>query len=212
MVTRKVLIMALSIENRIKSKIYSHGRGWCFTLKDFSNLGSVESIKISVHRLAKNGMIKRIIIGLYHYPKKSKLLGDIPPSSSQIANALANKYKIKIQPSGTYAANLLGLSDQVPAKVVYLTDGASKKIKIGKRQIIFKKTTPKNMMLAGKISGLIIQALKYLGKEHIDEKKIRIIKRKMTPNDKKILAKDTNLAPNWVAKIIKEQILKDKNG
>lgn len=201
--------MKQGVENKVKSRIFGHGRGWCFTLKDFSDLGGEESIKISVHRLAKEELVQRLKIGLYYYPEKSDLFGDVPPSLEKVAKALANKYKIRIQPSGAFAANLLGLSEQVPAKVVYLTDGDSKKVNIGKRQIIFKKTTPKNMKLAGKVTGLVIQALRYIGKEHIDEKKIKIIQKNLSEADKKMLAKDAILAPNWIAKIIHEQIIEN---
>jgi hypothetical protein len=204
--------MTQAIENKVKSRIYGHGRGWCFTIKDFSGLGSEAGIKISVHRLAKQKLIQRLIPGLYYYPENSELFGIAPPRLENIALALANKYKIKIQPSGAYAANLLGLSEQVPAKVVYLTDGANKNIKIGKRQIIFKKTTPKNMKLAGKTSGLVIQALRFLGKEHIDDKKINILKNKLNDEDKKALKKDVSFAPNWIAKIIRENIAEDHSG
>ena len=199
--------MIQSIENKVKSRIYGHGRGWCFTLKDFVDLGSEEAIKVSMYRLTKQELIQRLKIGLYYYPDKSELFGYVPPSLEKVATALANKYKIKIQPSGAFAANLLGLSEQVPAKVVYLTDGDSKKISLGKRQLIFKNTTPKNMSLAGKTSGLVIQALRYLGKEHIDEEKINIIKRKLNNEEKKALSKDSSFAPNWIAKIIREKIV-----
>jgi hypothetical protein len=175
-------------------------------LKDFTDLANEDAIKISLHRIAKEGIVERLKTGLYYYPETSDLFGAVPASLEKIAAALANKYKIKIQPSGAYAANLLGLSEQVPAKVVYLTDGETKKITIGKRQIIFKKTTPKNMSLAGKTSGLVIQALRYLGKDHIDEKKIGTIKRKLNEADKKALLRDASFAPNWIVKIIRDQI------
>jgi hypothetical protein len=204
--------MLQSIENKVKSRVYGHGRGWCFTLKDFADLGSPESIKISVHRLSKEGLIQRLKIGLYCYPERSELLGTVPPRLENIAHALANKYKVKIQPSGAYAANLLGLSEQVPARIVYLTDGESRKIIIGKRQIVFKKTSPKNMSLTGKTSGLIIQALRYIGKDHVDEKKINILKRRLNEEDKKALAKDSPFAPNWIIKVIREKILGSDHG
>jgi hypothetical protein len=199
--------MSQGVENKVKSRIYGHGKGWVFTLKDFIDLGSEESIKVALHRLAKDGIVERIKRGLYYYPEESALFGVVPASLEKIAAALANKYKIRIQPSGAYAANLLGLSEQVPAKVVYLTDGETKKIVIGKRQIIFKKTTPKNMSLASKTSGLVIQALRFLGKDHIDEKKINIIKKKLSDADKKALLKDASFAPNWIVKIIRDQIV-----
>lgn len=198
--------MTQSIETKVKSRIYGHGMGWVFTLKDFTDLANQEAIKISLHRIVKEGIVERLKTGLYYYPETSDLFGVVPASLEKIAAALANKYKIRIQPSGAYAANLLGLSEQVPAKVVYLTDGETKKITIGKRQIIFKKTTPKNMSLAGKTSGLVIQALRFLGKDHIDDKKINTIKRKLNDADKKALLRDASFAPNWIVKIIRDQI------
>lgn len=199
--------MSQSIENRVKRRIFGHGMGWVFTLKDFTDLANEEAIKISLHRIAKDGIVERLKTGLYYYPETSDLFGVVPASLEKIAAALANKYKIRILPSGAYAANLLGLSEQVPAKVVYLTDGETKNITIGKRQIIFKKTTPKNMCLAGKTSGLVIQALRYLGKDHIDDKKINMIKKKLSDADKKELLKDASFAPNWIVKIIRNQII-----
>lgn len=199
--------MSQTVENKVKSRIRGHGKGWVFTLKDFVDLGSEEAIKISLHRMAKEGTVERLKRGLYYYPEFSELFGAVPASLEKVASALANKYKIRIQPSGAYAANLLGLSEQVPAKVVYLTDGETKKIIIGKRQVIFKKTTPKNMSLAGKTSGLVIQALRYLGKDHIDDKKINIIKKKLSDADKKALQRDAKFAPNWIVKIIRDQIV-----
>ncbi|MFY7993208.1 MAG: DUF6088 family protein [Bacteriovoracaceae bacterium] len=199
--------MSQSIEKKVLSRIYGHGRGWVFTLKDFSDLGSEEAIKVSLHRIVKDEIVERLKVGLYYYPEVSDIFGIVPPSLEKIALALASKYKIRIQPSGAYAANLLGLSDQVPAKVVYLTDGETKKIIIGKRQITFKKTTPKNMGLTSKTSGLVIQALRYLGKDHIDDRKISIIKSKLSDTDKKTLLKDAAFAPNWIIKIIRDQIV-----
>lgn len=125
--------MSESIENKVKSRIYGLGRGWCFTLKDFVDTGIEEAIKVSMHRLTNQEIIQRLKVGPYYFPDKSELFGYVPPSLEKVATALAHKYKIKIRPSGAFAANLLGLSEQVPAKVVYLTDGDSKKISLGKR-------------------------------------------------------------------------------
>lgn len=196
-----------SIEHKIRKFVDSGDRGQVFTPKDLMELGSEEAIHVALHRLNESGFIKRIAHGIYYYPEQSEMFGQMPPDLNRVALALANRYKIKIQPSGAYAANLLGLSEQVPAKVVYLTDGDNKKIKIGKLEVIFKKTTPRNMMLAGKVSGLVVQALKFLGIKHIDEKKIEIIKKRLSIEDKKILGKDASLAPVWIAKIIKEKII-----
>jgi hypothetical protein len=204
--------MTQVIENKVKSRIYGHGRGWCFTQKDFTDLGSVEAIKISFFRLEKSDFIRRLSHGLYDYPLTHKKLGLLWPNVEAVVMALARKYQLKVQPSGAYAANLLGLSDQVPGKVIYLIDGNSKELTIGNMNIVLKKTTSKNMKTAGKISGLVIQALKYLGEDFVTDKTIKTIKRKLSDSDKKRLSLDANLASGWISKIIKKEILGDWNG
>lgn len=202
--------MAQSVVEKVKKSIYGHGRGWCFTLKDLSALGSEEAVKVSVFRLTQQNIVRRIKPGLYYYPQKSDFFGEVPPSLNKIAGALAGKYKTRLQPSGAFAANILGFTDQVPAQLVYLTDGESKKIVVDNRQILFKKTTPKNMKMAGQTAGLVVQAFKYIGKDHIDEKKINTLKRKLTEADKIFLKKNISLVPCWIAKIISERVLNDE--
>ncbi len=204
--------MSDTVSQKITDYIHSHGKGWVFTSKDLLDLGSEEAVHVTLHRLKERGEIKRVVHGVYYYPKNSELLGAMPPDIRGVAEALASKYQIRIQPSGAYAANLLGISEQVPAKVVFLTDGENKKIKIGKMELIFKKTTPKNMAMAGKISGLVVQALKFMGQQHIDDRKIRIIKKKLNKEDLKVLKEDANLAPVWIRKIIHTEILEGLNG
>jgi len=127
-------------------------------------------------------------------------LGDIPVNYERIAQALAGRDNLKIQPSGAYAANLLGLTDRVPAKIVFLTDGSHRKIQVGNQRIILKRTTPKNMATAGKISGLVFQALRFIGQPFIDDKVIRVLKDRVTKKDKTILAADARYAQAWIEK------------
>ena len=152
-------------------------------------------------RLHKRGLIRRLSWGLYDYPKKHPKLGELPPDIEQVVEAIARKDCIKTLPSGAYAANVLGLSQQVPAKVVYLTDGLSKKVRAGNRAIIFKATTPKNMATAGTFAGLAIQALKYLGKDHVDEGVLIALKKKLGAEEKKSLKKYLHFGPVWIQKI-----------
>ena len=168
-----------SIVTKIKKRIYRKDRGFVFTKSHFFDLGSRTAIAKALERLADAGLIRRLSRGLYEYPKQHPDFGILPVNYEQVAQALAGRDNLKIQPSGAYAANLLGLSDQVPAKVVFLTDGSHRKIQIGKRSIVLKRTTPKNMATAGKISGLVIQALRFIGQENIDDKVIGILKRKL---------------------------------
>ena len=141
--------------------------------------------------------------GLYDYPRINDQLGLLSPSIDDVAHALKGRDATRMQPSGAYAANLLGLSDQVPMKVVFLTDGPSKHIKLDKQEIILKRTTPRNMATAGRISGLVTQALRHLGQRLIDQSVIQNLKKKISDDDKRQLIKDLQYAPAWIADIMR---------
>ena len=110
---------------------------------------------------------------------------------------------MRLQPTGAYAANLLGPSDQVPAKVVFLTDGRGKRVRLGKLDIVLKQTSPRNMATDGRVSGLVIQALRYLGKAHVNGDTVKRLDRKLSPDERKQLSKDLTYAPAWVADIMR---------
>jgi hypothetical protein len=193
-----------SIEDKIKSRIYGHGRGWVFTPRIFLDLGSREAIGIALLRLEKSGLIRSLARGLYDYPKSHPVIGLLLPSADAIAKALVSNERIRLQPTGAYAANLLGLSEQVPLKIVFLTDGSSKTIQVGKQTITLKRTTPKNMAAAGKVSGLVIQALRYLGKGNVDDRVIGQLRKTLSNQDKVQFLRDIQLAPAWIAEIMRK--------
>ena len=122
----------------------------------------------------------------------------------KIAEALVGRDCTRIQPTGAYTANILGLSEQVPAKVVFLTDGPSRTIKTGKTTIQLRRTTPKNMAMAGRISGLLVQAFRELGKENVTKERIEHLKRILPLEKRKELLKDIQLMPEWMHSIFKE--------
>ncbi|MGD0234617.1 MAG: DUF6088 family protein [Syntrophorhabdales bacterium] len=187
-----------SIDIRIVSRIYGSRRGSVFTPGNFLDLGSRDAVDKALSRLAQRGTLRRLSRGLYHYPKTHPVIGILSPSPDAIAKALAGKHGIRLQPSGAYAANLLGLSTQVPAKIVYLTDGPSRTVKVSNQEIRLHHTTPRNMGPAGRVSGLVIQALRHLGPRHVDDSVIRTLRRKLSSQDKKRLLKDIAFAPSWV--------------
>ncbi len=193
-----------SIVTKLKNKIYSRDRGFVFTKSHFLDLGGRAAVAKALERLADTGDIRRLARGLYDYPEKHPTLGDLPANYERIAQALAGRDNLKIQPSGAYAANLLGLTEQVPAKIVFLTDGANRIVQVKNQQIVLKRTTPKNMATAGNISGLVIQALRYLGKKHIDEKVVGILKKRLTGENKRQLMSDLRYAPAWIGSIFKQ--------
>jgi len=189
--------MTQSIENKIVSRIYGKKRGWVFTPNHFLDLGRRTAVAQSLVRLARSGTVRRLARGVYDYPKDHTDFGALPPDYDRVAQALAGRDNLRIQPSGAYAANLLSLTEQVPAKIVFLTDGSNRKVQIGKRKIVLKRTTPKNMATAGKSSGLVIQALRYLGKNHVNAAMIEKLKNGFSEKDKKQFANDIRYAPVW---------------
>ena len=187
-----------SIENKILSRIYGFKRGSIFTPSHFLDLGTRQAVDLALHRLVKKKTLRRLARGLYEYPREHPELGLLSPDIQKVAKALAGKDRIRLQPAGAYAANLLGLSEQVPAKVVFLTDGSSRTVKIGRQEIQLRQTTPRNMAAAGRLSGLLMQAFRHLGREHITTKRMAHLKRTLPAQERKQLIKDLPLAPTWM--------------
>ena len=189
---------------KIFARIKSHGRGWVFTPSHFEDICGRSTVSTNLQRLRESGKIRQLARGLYDYPQTHPKIGILSPSVEAIAKALAGREAIRLQPSGAYAANLLGLSTQVPMKIVYLTDGASRTVQVGNRQIILKRTTPRNMATAGRISGLVIQALRYLGQKYVDEQIIKQLDKRLDQKACEQLLKDIRYAPGWIAEIFRD--------
>ena len=154
-------------------------------------------------RHTRAGTIRQLARGLYDYPVQHPVLGTVAPSADAIARALVVRDAIRLQPAGAYAANLLGLSEQVPAKVVFLTDGPTRKVRVGRQEIILQRTTPRNMATAGRRSGTFIQALRHLGRTRVDAKTIVTLRRQLTDDVRSVLRKDIAYAPAWIAEILR---------
>ena len=199
-----------NIDSKVVSRIYGHGRGWVFTPNHFKDLGSRDAVASALKRHKQSGLIRQLARGVYDYPKIDPELGLLEPSTDDIAQALAGRDATRLQPSGAYAANLLGLSTQVPTKIVYLTDGRPRTVQLGKRQITLKQTTPRNMATAGKISGLVIQALRHLGSRDVDAATIEAVKKRLSAADRKRLLADIRHAPAWIADIIRKVAAEDE--
>jgi hypothetical protein len=194
--------MTKTVVNNVKNRIIKHGRGWCFTPKHFLDLESDTGVRSALSRLQKDKFIRRLTQGIYEYPREHQVLGTLPPKVDEIAKAIAEKNGIQIQPAGAYAANLIGLSEQVPGRVIFLTNGPSKKIKINKQEIVFRTTTEKNMHPAGTKVGLVIQAFRNLGKDHIDNIICSRTRKFLTGTNKQELVKNLKYAPQWIRTII----------
>jgi hypothetical protein len=193
-----------AIDSRIVASIHGRGRGSVFVPTDFLDIGSRKAVDVALHRLAKQGTIRRLARGVYDFPKHHRLLGPLTPSAEAVARALAGRDRTRLQPGGAYAANTLGLTEQVPAKMVFLTDGPAKTVKIGSMTIQLRRTTPKNMETAGRLSGLLIQALRELGQEHITPERREHLKRTIPLEKRRELLKDLRFAPTWMQPIFRE--------
>lgn len=159
---------------------------------------------MALHRLARKGVIRRLARGVYDLPKEHPVLGPLQPSAEAVARALAGRDCTRLQPAGAYAANALGLSEQVPAKLVFLTDGPSRTVKIGPTVVQLRRTTAKNMASAGRLSGLLIQALRELGEEHVTPERRAHLKRILPAEKRRELIRDIRLAPAWMHRIFRE--------
>lgn len=194
---------ATSTDSKVLDRIRSHGRGWVFTPAHLIDLGTRNAVASALKRFKAAGTIRQLARGLYDYPVQDSLLGTVAPSADAIARALAVRDAIRLQPSGAYAANVLGLSEQVPSRIVFLTDGPDRKVKIGKREILLQHTTPRNMATAGRKSGTLIQALRYLGQDQADKKVLATLRRQITDEDRQQLREDLRHAPAWIADLLR---------
>jgi hypothetical protein len=124
------------------------------------------------------------------------------PGIEEIAIAIAKREKARIVPTGSYAMYKLGLTTQVPFNIVYYTDTSSRKIKIGKQTITFKRASSKNLSFIGEISKLAIQALRIIGKDNGTDDEIKQIRTLLKKENPKHLQHDLQLAPVWIRKLI----------
>jgi hypothetical protein len=195
--------MIKSIESQILTRISKAKRGVLFFSDSFIAFGTPDAVRQALSRLVKAGELLRVATGIYVRPQTDSIVGLVTPGIEEIARAIAKRDKARIIPTGVYALNRLGLSTQIPMNVVYLTDGAARKIKIGKRTITFIKTTPKNLTAVGEISSLVIQALRTIGKDNATEAEIKKIQQLLKKEKPTRLQHDIRLAPAWIREIMK---------
>lgn len=193
--------MADSIELRIIDRVKKTRRGSIYFTESFLMFGNAKAVSKALERLTHKGELRRIATGLYARPILDPIIGPVNPPVDAIARAISKRDRARIIPSGDYALNLMGLSTQVPLQVVYLTDGSTRNVKIGKRSITFVHTAPKYLTARGELSGLALQALRTLGKNRVDDDEILKIQGFLKNEKKAHLEHDKLLAPVWIQKI-----------
>jgi hypothetical protein len=177
------------------------------------DLGERATIDSALHRLAQKGEVRRVIRGIYDYPRFSELLKQqLSPDIDQVARALARKFRWRIQPSGATALNLLGLSTQLPARAVYLSDGPDRSYKIGNTDLVFEHTALKEAGFKLRESGLIVQALKSLGQERITPEIIAKVRAWLPTSLRPKVLADAKTATGWVYAAIQQIAQEEQHG
>ena len=200
-----------STHQQILTAILSFERGKIFFPEQFDYIGNSDSIRQALSRICKDGVIVRVSKGIYLYPIIDSELGLLYPSVDAVAKAIAQRDKARIIPTGAYALNRLGLSTQIPMNVIYLTDGISRKIRIGNQVITFKQTAPKNFSFKGEMTPLVVSALKEIGKDAVTNKEMEQIQKMLRFEKKEIIVSDAYIAPRWITNIILSLINELKN-
>jgi hypothetical protein len=199
-----------SIQDDILDRIRGQGRGKVFTPKDFLDLGSRDAADKSLSRLVQAGEIQRLGRGLYHYPQMNKRLGiPLGPDLDEIAAALARQTGSRVVPSGAVAANRLGLSTQVPAKPVYLTDGRTREVRIGSTTFQLRHTAPKEFPVGCRTSAMVFQALRHLGQAAVDNQVAAQLRRVLSAEQQQELLRDARYTTDWIAAVVR-QVVQDE--
>jgi uncharacterized protein DUF6088 len=188
-----------TMKDQIFARINRLGAGKAFSAKDFLDIATRGTIDVTLGDLTREGIIRRIGRGLYDLPKVNVALGGkLSPDIDEAARAIARRQRWKIVPEGAWAANLLGLSTQVPAKIVYLTDGPNSEVPIGRRTIHFKHARPKAMVGPEGKNALVVQALRYLGQDNVGPREIETLRATLSPAEKRKLMKDVRFGVDWI--------------
>ena len=190
-----------SITKQIEN-IVSKNQGKIFSINDFYNIGTKNTIKSVLYRLNEENKIKRLMDGLYIKPKYSNILKEYSyPDASEVAKKLADKFSWTIAPTGDTALNYTGLSTQVPNEYIYISDGAYREYLYRNKKIIFKHTTNRNITSYSKELAILIQAVKALGKDNISEEHIKKLE-VFAKNIKEDLKEDTLKLPFWIQEVL----------
>ncbi|MBU0718617.1 MAG: hypothetical protein KJ749_10250 [Planctomycetes bacterium] len=194
-----------SVNDKVFARIRAKGRRSSFTNKDFLDLGSRGSVDMALTALAKEGRIRRVRRGLYDYPDfNAELGGRLGPDVDRVVQAWARRLGVRIQPAGAAAANMLGLSTQVPAHMIYLTDGRSRTLRVGGLTVRFKRTTPGRFQKGHGVTSLVATALRDLGPRGVDDAAIARLRGRLSEKHRNQLLKDAQHLEGWIYAIARK--------
>ena len=188
--------------SRLLTRVKSVPAGAVFSPRMFDDLGNRAAVDQALSRLTKAGKIRRIARGVYDIPKTHPTLGALSPDPDAIAKSIAAQAGYRLQPTPARAANALGLSSQVPAQIVYLIDGSSRKIKVGNQIIHFKHAGPRVLLGAGTSAGVALQAIRAFGPDHLTAGVIQQLRQTLPADAKTGLKQLAHYAPHWMVSAI----------
>lgn len=188
-----------SVKNKIISRIYGHGRGWCFSQIDFSDLAVRSTVDTVLGRVEADGIIRRVLRGLFDYPIYSDLLKSyLSPDMREVAFALARKFGWKLVPEGSTALHILGLDTQVPARLQYYSNGPDRRYEIGESTLDFFHQKTKHTMINNYFAATVVQALLTLGPNAITDEHRKQIASIKNRREFKRLLRETKQVTGWV--------------
>jgi len=190
-----------SIDSAILDRFRSGPQDHVWTPQDFIDLGSRAAVDKALSRNCKSGLINRAGRGLYHVPRNHPALGSLGPSYDAMQDLVQRKAGGGVFPTGAHAANVLGLSDQVPVRSWHLTTGPNRRIRSGKSEIVLRHVSPRFVSTKNPKSAQVILALRWIGKQAVDDDVISKLRRHLSPADRSALPADAACAPAWIADI-----------
>ena len=179
-----------------------------FSPGHFDGLGNAAAIRQALSRLVKAGTIRRIRRGLYDLPRQHPIVGQTAPDIMATVQALMDGSHAQWQFTGAYAANALGLSDQVPAKIVIQTDGVPRRVSLGKLTLLFRRVAPRNLFGAGRQAGLVIQAIRHLRNDPDIPRHIARLKKRLDAKTKSDLKSLMPQTPVWMHPLLQQIVEK----
>lgn len=197
-----------SIIGQIQARVKRSKSGQIFLPSDFKDLGTSAAIRKALSRLVEQKILIRMGQGIYVTAVHDKVFGEVLPSIEEIATSIAKKEHVKIMLTGQHALNKIGLSTQVPMKLVFLTNGTKKNINIGKSSIIFQPTTSKKLAMLGSISSLLFLGLEELDLKQLSKSEIEKIISLLKKEDTKKLKHDLKLAPTKISDFVIKNFVK----
>ncbi len=188
----------MSTTEKIRKKAEQLLLGQPVSIKEFMSCGSRDAVDQALTRLVKAGVLSRPARGVYVRPKTNSFIGEVPPEPIQVAEAIAEEFGGSIQIHGAEAARRLGFSTQVPARPIFYTSGPNRRFHLGQMEVTLKHVSPRKLALAGRMAGVALTALWYLGKHMVTAQTVEHVRTRLAPEEFDALCAATQAMPGWM--------------